>query len=57
MYRHFFHFLRRFIEFLDVKDLILKENLTQKKRDIAYLTDLMYIKFNEINTYSNKVTI
>ncbi|CAH1998217.1 unnamed protein product [Acanthoscelides obtectus] len=35
-------------KFLDTKDKILRENLTMRKTDIAYLTDL-FTKFNMVN--------
>jgi len=36
------------LEFLDAKDPILKENVIERKQDIAYLTDL-FAKFNEVD--------
>lgn len=44
----FFALFETVLEFLDVKDPILKENLIRWKPDIAYLTDL-FTKFNEVN--------
>jgi len=44
----FFSFFDTVLEFLSDKDPVLKENLNQRKQDIAYLTDL-FAKFNEVN--------
>ncbi|CAH2014671.1 unnamed protein product [Acanthoscelides obtectus] len=41
----FFALFETILEFLDIKDTILKENLMKRKTDIAYLTDL-FTKFN-----------
>lgn len=44
----FFFLFETVLEFLDNKDPTLKDNLIQRKQDIAYLTDL-FSKFNEVN--------
>jgi len=48
MFHQIFFTFEIALEFLDAKDPILKENLIEKKQDIAYLTDL-FAKWNEVN--------